>query len=73
VVRGHHKRQHTTFNHALVGEAQRLISARFPPYAVPSRFFIVNQFELVPASGKINRRALPSVTDVAESNKQMSP
>ena len=53
-------------NHALVSEAQRLISARFPPYAVPSRFFIVNQFELVPASGKINRRALPSVTDIAD-------
>ena len=53
-------------NHALVGEAQQLIAARFPPYAVPSRFFVVNQFELVPASGKINRRALPSVADVAE-------
>jgi non-ribosomal peptide synthetase-like protein len=52
-------------NHALVGEAQQLISARFPPYAVPSRFFVVNQFELVPASGKINRRALPSVAHVA--------
>lgn len=52
-------------NHALVGEAQQLISARFPPYAVPSRFFVVNRFELVPASGKINRRALPSVAHVA--------
>ena len=52
-------------NHALVGKAQQLISARFPPYAVPSRFFVVKQFELVPASGKINRRALPSVTDIA--------
>ena len=51
-------------NHGLVSEAQQLISARFPPYAVPSRFFVVNQFELVPASGKINRRALPSVADV---------
>jgi non-ribosomal peptide synthetase-like protein len=51
-------------NHGLVSEAQQLISARFPPYAVPSRFFVVNQFELVPASGKINRRALPSVSDV---------
>ena len=53
-------------NHGLVSEAQQLISAQFPPYAVPSRFFIVNQFELVPASGKINRRALPSVADIAE-------
>jgi len=52
-------------NHALVGKAQQLISARFPPYAVPSRFFVVKQFELVPASGKINRRALPSVADIA--------
>ena len=52
-------------NHGLVNEAQQLISARFPPYAVPSRFFVVNQFELVPASGKINRRALPSVADIA--------
>ena len=52
-------------NHALVGKAQQLISARFAPYAVPSRFFVVKQFELVPASGKINRRALPSVTDIA--------
>ena len=53
-------------NHSLVSEAQQLISARFPPYAVPSRFFIVNHFELVPASGKINRRALPSVADIAQ-------
>jgi amino acid adenylation domain-containing protein len=53
-----------SLNHGLVSEAQQLISARFPPYAVPSRFFVVNQFELVPASGKINRRALPSVADV---------
>jgi non-ribosomal peptide synthetase-like protein len=53
-------------NHGLVGEAQQLISAQFPPYAVPSRFFVVNQFELVPASGKINRRALPSVADIAQ-------
>ena len=53
-------------NHALVGEAQRLIAAAFPPYAVPSRFFVVDQFELVAASGKINRRALPSVADIAE-------
>ena len=53
-------------NHALVGEAQQLISARFPPYAVPSRFFLVNQLELVPASGKINRRALPSVANVVD-------
>jgi non-ribosomal peptide synthetase-like protein len=52
-------------NHVLVGEAQQLISARFPPYAVPSRFFVVKRFELVPASGKINRRALPSVVNVA--------
>jgi len=52
-------------NHALVSEAQQLISSRFPPYAVPSRFFLVNQFELVPASGKINRRALPAVADVS--------
>ena len=52
-------------NHALVSEAQQLISARFPPYAVPSRFFLVNRFELVPASGKINRRALPSVAEIA--------
>ena len=48
-------------NHALVGEAQQLIASRFPPYAIPNRFFVVDQFELVPASGKINRRALPSV------------
>jgi non-ribosomal peptide synthetase-like protein len=53
-------------NHALVGEAQRLISARFPPYAVPSRFFIVKKLEMVPASGKIKRPALPSVTDVGD-------
>ena len=53
-----------SLNHGLVSEAQQLISARFPPYAVPSRFFVVNQFELVPTSGKINRRALPSVADV---------
>ena len=53
-------------NHALVGEAQQLIASRFPPYAIPNRFFVVDQFELVPASGKINRRALPSVADIAE-------
>ena len=53
-------------NHALAGMAQQLISTQFPPYAVPSRFFLVNQFEWVPASGKINRRALPSVAEIAE-------
>ena len=57
-------------NHGLVNEAQQLISARFPPYAVPSRFFVVNQFELVPASGKINRRALPSVADNRSRRRQ---
>jgi len=47
--------------HPLVERAQALIAERFPPYAVPSRFFGVDRFELMPASGKINRRALPQI------------
>ena len=53
----------------LVAEAMQMVAARFPPYAVPSRFFLVDQFQLVAASGKIDRRALPSV---AETNRPTS-
>ena len=51
----------TLLEHPLVHEAQQLLEDRFPPYAVPSRFFIVDQFELLASSGKIDRRALPRV------------
>ena len=48
--------------HPVIAQAQALISERFPPYAIPSRFFLVKRFELVGTSGKINRRALPQVS-----------
>ena len=50
-------------DHDLIDDAQRLISERYPPYSVPSRFFVVHEFKLVSASGKIDRQALPSVND----------
>ena len=56
----------------LVAEAMQMVAARFPPYAVPSRFFLVDQFQLVAASGKIDRRALPSVTEISRPTSPLS-
>ena len=56
----------------LVAEATQLVAARFPPYAVPSRFFLVDQFQLVAASGKIDRRALPSVAEISRPTSALS-
>ena len=49
-----------------------MVAARFPPYAVPSRFFLVDQFQLVAASGKIDRRALPSVAEISRPTSALS-
>ncbi|MDG2459975.1 MAG: AMP-binding protein [Luminiphilus sp.] len=59
-------------HHGMVDEAQKLISERFPPYAVPSRFFLIEQFNLVTASGKIDRRALPKVIEAAGDTRAYS-
>ena len=52
----------TALNHPLVAQAQRLVQERLPPYAVPSRFFLVDRFTLIATSGKIDRRALPRIS-----------
>ena len=50
--------------------AQALIGKSHPPHAIPTRFFMVDKFELVGASGKIDRQALPQISQffVADSS-----
>ena len=45
-----------------IERAQESLRRKFPTYAVPSRYFQVESFNLVPASGKIDRRALPNIS-----------
>jgi len=54
----------------LLAEAQALVGQKFPPYAVPSRVFLIDQFDLLAASGKIDRRGLPQVTALASTPNQ---
>jgi len=54
----------------LLAEAQTLVGQKFPPYAVPSRVFLIDQFDLLATSGKIDRRALPKVTALASTPNQ---
>ena len=54
----------------LLAEAQTLVGQKFPPYAVPSRVFLIDQFDLVAASGKIDRRALPRISALSSTSDQ---
>ncbi|MBW2421980.1 MAG: amino acid adenylation domain-containing protein, partial [Deltaproteobacteria bacterium] len=44
--------------------AKAVLSERLPEPSVPTRFFVVDGFELKPLSGKIDREHLPRVSDL---------
>ena len=52
-----------------IDRAHQLLKRSFPDYAVPSRYFAVRKFNLVLASGKIDRKALPKISKNLELNE----
>lgn len=52
--------------HDMCERARAMIAQTNPPYAVPGRFFLIRDFTLMPASGKIDRRSLPRVADIVD-------
>lgn len=56
-----------------VEKAREMLGQSFPAYAVPSRYFSIPRFNLVAASGKIDRRALPDISSVSGPSEFLHP
>ena len=52
-----------------IDRVHQSLKKSFPDHAVPSRYFAVRKFNLVSASGKIDRKALPKISKSLELNE----